>query len=535
MRAWTLALLALVAFLLFAALRSRDFTSVDGAVRCVEVFHRQEPFVHENNHLLYPVNVFSWHRLLGWIGLRAETPLEYLPLTQLMNGAAAAVTLAAFAALVWLATASWQAALLGAALLGLSRAFLLHATNSSEPMVGLMWSCLAVLLLALARRHGSLALAALGGTLFALALATYQSMALAAPIGLVLCLARRSEEPRRPLRLLGAVIVGGLLGTGLIYGLAYGLTGTSTPGAMVRRFFSIGGAPGTFGGLSLRKAVLLPLGLANNLLEVLPADFSGFNSLLRDPAAVVRAALTVLGILLLAALVALRTRRAWDRLASPARLGIAAGLTGFLVTVIAPLAWEPLYDKLWLQPLACLLFLLAVALASAAFPARGRQAGLLLAVVLATNLAWAWEDHRRETPRLREAEQVARQVEPRDLLIRDWDQVSVLYGALWGGALDRHTFDFPTRAVRSGPGVLDELRQEMSLAEARGGRIWFLGILDQPPGPWGEFLGKKAGVPYESLAGYRREARIVRRLSHGESSITLRQFLPQGPSAHFAP
>lgn len=523
MRARTLAplaLLALMTFLLFAALRSRHYTSVDGAVRCVEVFHRQEPFVHENNHLLYPVNVFAWHRLSGWMGLRAETPLEYLRLTQLMNGAAAAVTLAAFAALLWLATASWQAALTGAALLGLSRAFLLHATNSSEPMVGLMWSCLALLLLALARRSGSLLPAALAGALFALALATYQSMALAAPIGLVLCLARRPGEPRRPLRLLAAAIAGGLLGTALIYGLAYGLTGTGTAGAMVRRFFSMGGAAGTFGGLSLRKTVLLPLGLANNLIPVLPADFSGFNSLLRNPVAALRAGLAVLVLLAWAALVAVRTRRAWDRLPDSSRLGIAAALTGVLTTVIAPLAWEPLYDKLWLQPLACLLFLLVVALVSGAFPRRGRDAGDLLALLLAANLGWAWESHRRDSPRLREAEQVARQVEPRDLLIRDWDQVSVLYGALWGDARDRHTFDFPTRAVRSGPGVLDELRQEMDGARARGGRIWFLGILDQPPGPWEEFLGKKAGVPYESLETYRRETRIVRRL--GEPAVTLR-------------
>jgi hypothetical protein len=515
-------LVAVVAFLLFAALRSRDYTSVDGAVRCVEVFHRQAPFVHENNHLLYPVNVFLWQRLLAGLGLRAATPLELFPLIQLMNAAAAAVALAAFAGLVWLATASRWAALLGAVLLGLSRAFLLHATNSAEPMVGLMWSCLAILLLTLALRGDSLGLAVAAGASLALAMASYQSMALAAPIGLVLCLAWR----RRPLRFLLAVIAGGLLGTGLIYGLAYGLTGTGTPGAMLRRFFSIGGAPGTFGGLSLRKAAVLPLGLANNLLAVLPDDFSGFRSLLRNPAALLRVALSVLGVLALATLVAARTRRAWARLSAPARLGIAAGLTGFCATVIGPAAWDPLYDKLWLQPIACLTFLLVLALASGPFPVRGKQAGLLLAAVLAVNLVWAVADHRRETPSLREAEQVARQVAPGDLVIHDWDQISVLYSTLWGRAPGWHIFDFPTRSVRSGPRVLEELQREMRLARARGGRIWFLGILDQPSGRWREFLGKKANVPFETLQTYRESARVVARFPSDDAAITLRSWPP---------
>jgi hypothetical protein len=515
-------LVAALAFLLFAALRSRDYTSVDGAVRCVEVFHRQAPFVHENNHLLYPVNVFLWHRLLAGIGLRAATPLEFFPLSQLMNAAAAAVTLAAFAGLVWLVTASRWAALLGAALLGLSRAFLLHATNSAEPMVGLMWSCLAILLLALALRRDSLALAAAAGALFAPAMASYQSMALAAPIGLALCLAWR----RRPLHLLLAAIVGGVLGTGLVYGLAYGLTGTGTPEAMLRRFFSIGGAPETFGGLSLRKAAVLPLGLASNLLAVLPDDFSGFRFLLRHPAALLRVALAILGILALSVVVAARTRRAWPRLPAPAQLGIAAGLAGFCATVIAPAAWEPLYDKLWLQPIACLTFLLVVALASGAFPVRGKQAGLLLTAVLASNLVWAVADHRRATPSLREAEQVARQVAPQDLVVHDWDQISVLYATIWGRAPGWHTFDFPTRSVRSGPQVLEELHDEMRRTRARGGRIWFLGILDQPPGPWREFLGKKANVPFEALQTYRKDARIVARLPSGDAAITLRSWPP---------
>jgi len=96
------------------ALRSHVYTDVDGAVRCLEVFHRQELFFHANNHLLYPVDVFAWHRLLSLFGVKATSPFEYLALTQIMNAVAAAGCAAVLYRLALLAMGSPGAGLMAA-------------------------------------------------------------------------------------------------------------------------------------------------------------------------------------------------------------------------------------------------------------------------------------------------------------------------------------------------------------------------------------------------------------------------------------
>src|SRR5260370_8408449 len=71
--------------ILYAALRSNDIFATDGAHRCLEVYHRNTIFFHENNHLLYPVNVLYWSRLAGIFGMKANGPFEFYRMTQLMN------------------------------------------------------------------------------------------------------------------------------------------------------------------------------------------------------------------------------------------------------------------------------------------------------------------------------------------------------------------------------------------------------------------------------------------------------------------
>lgn len=510
-----------VSFAVFALLRSRHYTAVDGAVRCLEVFHRRELFFHGNNHLLYPADVFWWHRLLGLFGVRAESPLEYLPLTQLLNALAAAGCVAALWRLVHLATGSWRAALGAVLLFGSARAFLLHATNAAEPMLGLFWSLLAVLVLAssLPERATWGALAA--GALFALALATYQSMILLAPAAVVLCLARR------PVRHLLALAAGGLGAAVLVYGLAYEAMGIAGSTAKVHAFFAIGGAPEVFGGPSLRKLALVPLGLAANLTRVLPADFAGLRSLLRSPLAPVALALS-LALVALTALGLVRLYKAWPGLAGRERLAFAAGLAGLAATAAGPAVWDPLYDKLWLQPLACWSFLAALATVRLFSPGAWRWAASALAAMLALNLAAAVAAHRGTTPYLAEAQRVAEIAGPQDLVVHEWDEISVLYGTVWGWSRDRHRFDFPTEALQRRSRVRADLDQAVDAAFARGGKVYFVGLLDAPRTQWDVFLGPKAGIPYEILDPYRAGARVITAFPYRGAPVHL--FLWQGPA-----
>ena len=162
--------------LLYASLRSRDIFATDGAHRCLEVFHRQAIFFHENNHLLYPVNVLAWTRLIAALGMKPNGPFEFYRIAELMNCFAAAASLAIVFLLIQWTISSWRFALGAVVTLGLSKAFFSQATNANEAVVGLFWSLLAVLLLVLGLRARSLLLIFVSGLIFSLAMATYESM-----------------------------------------------------------------------------------------------------------------------------------------------------------------------------------------------------------------------------------------------------------------------------------------------------------------------------------------------------------------------
>ena len=86
----TVAVFFLVFALVFSILRSRDIFAVDGAFRCLEVFRRGGIFFHDNNHMLYPVNVLLWTRLMSALGLTSNGPLQFFSNVELMNCTAAA-------------------------------------------------------------------------------------------------------------------------------------------------------------------------------------------------------------------------------------------------------------------------------------------------------------------------------------------------------------------------------------------------------------------------------------------------------------
>ena len=95
---------------LFAAIRSRNIFAVDGAHRCLQVWHRQTIFLDGSNHMLYPVNVFAWARLASALGYKPSGPLEFFSMVELMNCVAGAACLAIFCLLMYLAIPSWRLA-----------------------------------------------------------------------------------------------------------------------------------------------------------------------------------------------------------------------------------------------------------------------------------------------------------------------------------------------------------------------------------------------------------------------------------------
>ena len=187
---WIQFIILFFSFLIFyATFRSPDLMAVDGPFRSCEVYYRQEIFFHANNHLLYPVNVRTWGRLVRVVLGECRGPLEFARRTQLMNGFAAAASVAIMFLLAHGATGSSGIAIWVACAYGFSRGLLLHSTNAAEPPVGLLLSFLAVAAAVMSRKAGRVWLAVLAGVLLAAAMATYQTMILVGPAVLLLCAA----------------------------------------------------------------------------------------------------------------------------------------------------------------------------------------------------------------------------------------------------------------------------------------------------------------------------------------------------------
>jgi hypothetical protein len=536
-----LALFTVIVFLIspyvFVFLRSSDPLAVDGAFRCFEVYRRQSLFFHGSNHMLYPVNVLIWTRLASATGLRVSDPQSFFHVTELMNCFAAAGCLALFFLLTSLVSRSWRLAVIVAAIYGLSKAFLLHATNASEPMAGVFWSFLAVAVAALSLKTKSLWPVFLSGLLFALAMATYQSTVLLGPAALFIIWRSRSIEnrttPRAPSRLFAILVfgLGATLGCASIYGwIAYSQgkrqpTGASY-GLAAAQIFQHPDARAYFG-VNMSKFATVPVGLVRNFFPLFP-EFIGIRNLLRG------SALPILGLALLllagAALIAfcaIRVGKSWSSLTPNLRTAFHSAVLGLIFSLIPVVTWSDQYDKLWLQPLACLCFLLGISLHWISqhlprFSVLERTVAVLVLAGVLLNFGWLAAQHVREVPEVREAQRLAAMMRPSDLVVGDWDGVSVLYG--YGWAVDGQLFPFPSEAVFYGSAATAHLREAVIKAQNAGGRVFFLSILDTPKDSWDSFLASRCGVPYSDLDLYRAHSTTRASFETRFHEIALKQF-----------
>ena len=526
---------AILVFMIFSALflsfRSKQYTAVDGALRCLEVYHRQALFFHGNNHLLYPANIFIWSRALNIIGWKATNPFEFLSISQAMNCTAAAGSLAILYLLTWFATSSAGISWCVTLALGFARAFFLHATNAAEPMVGLFFSLCGVLIVVTSLRRGRVTTLFFGGVFFALAMGTYQSMVLMAPLAGLLCLgwpqptaSGRSHVAAAMLR--STVLVAGtVVGLCVIYGMAYSYQGARTPSQMTQMFFAIGGGPEVYAGFGISKLVNSPVGLVGDILPALPDDYGGLRLLFQtgplwEKARFFLSMILVFGIGGWVVSAGLKNPGGLSRAQV---LLLLACATTLAITAWPLLYWGPVYDKLWLQPLALIVFMMGVVYAiQRQTLQRERMLRIALVVFIlveaTTNLVWLVRDHTQETEGLKEAAVVAGLVGPKDAIVVDFDPISSLYDSIWG--MRGNVMVLPGVI----PGVASQwMAQATEKTRENRGSIYFLGVLDQSESTWDAFLGKRVGIPYHSFDHYRQNAQIIESLPYRKSNVTLRR------------
>lgn len=516
---------------LFALLRSSNIFGVDGAFRCLEVFRRQTLFFHENNHTLYPADVLVWSRFTGALGFRPNGAEEFYGITQLMNCIAGAGCLAIIFYLMYLVAASTRLALGVVLAYGFSKAFLLHATNSAEPLVGVFWSLVAMCFAVLSLRRKSIWPIIASALFFSLAMATYQSTIFLAPAAIVLIWQSRSNRDedrflsRAPIIAVCEFTLAGIAGCAAIFGWAYWFQGFRGSRGMIEHFFAHGDAR-VFLGVSAGKLLTVPIGMVRNIFPLVPY-FTGLRNLLAGPKLTLISLLIVLGMLFAFIVVCLRRLAVnWSGLSAEVRASVLAATVGFAFTIIPVIIWDPGYDKLWLQPLACLVFLIGIALKPIGMDVRNgltvsRAFSVLFLVGVSLNLVWAVRSHETKLPDIRETQRLAAFLDKQDLLVGDWDSISTLYG--YGWSENGEFISFPSEAVLNGAESVVHLREAVGETQRRGGRVYFLSLLDVPQNTWDSFLGSRCGVPYSELGSYRTHSRIRATFYEQSSQVFLRQ------------
>ncbi len=531
---------------LYLSLRSNQYTAVDGALRCLAVYWRRPPYIGSNNHLLYPADVYAWTAFLKSIGATWNSPVAFIRSVQAMNAIFGAGAAALVYLLVRRVSSSAGCAIVSAGIYGISHAVLMHAANSAEPVVGLFFSLLATMLaIEGIAGTGFIYLLSAGFTL-ALALANYESMVLVGPSIFLMALflpatvntpsdiglttfdppASFKEAARRSKRLV-AMGTGFLAGVALIYGGAYYSAGVDSPRAMAVKFFRMGGEPKVYGGWSLSKVVNFPIGMIGNLAAVLPQDYGGLRLLFRDRNILSLALILMIAAILIAAAAIIMPELARRRRRSGPSWAICMiSAFGAAIVFFPNFYWDPIYDKLWLQPLALMVAAGGIAAGKIGGTARralSAVAALLIASELAFNLPAAWNAHHSSTRCIEDAQAVARIIRPKDKVVADFDFVSSLWLGLYNTEPSRALL-FPAES----PAVsVPTLARWKDRCAAEGCVIFFIGLLNQSRKEWTAFLGNHVGVPYEALASYRSDAKPVLRFSCEEGY--LRAFTPARP------
>jgi hypothetical protein len=351
-------------------------------------------------------------------------------------------------------------------------------------------------------------------------------MFLAAPLLYLLCLvwpdgtgaSERGAWFLLSIQQMLATLIGTVAGVIGIYGVAYYSIGITSPHGMLRAFFQIGGEPEVYAGLRASKLANLPAGLVNNLIGMLPADYRGISRLLRTDNGASAAALILVFALVASAL--LIFARSAAELCRTRRAAVLVGACcgGFLFELFPLVYWDPMYIKLWLQPLAFLAVfggVLAVRMDGVLARRLGGVVLLIIALELIVNLPQVLSAHTGHTRCLNDTLRVTKLIGLSDKVVTDFDPVS----SLWMGLYDRdpaRTLLFPAMAASSSLITLDRWTGECRRSKCR---ILFVALLDQPREVWEAFLGQRLKIHYNTLEWYRRASRSIYKFSCEQGSL----------------
>jgi hypothetical protein len=505
------------AFVAYLILRSRSYIG-DGIRYLPAMTDPRVPLDGGGAHFLWPYVGWLLDRLWAALGAPSSAANGHvntgaIELIQGANAFAAALGLALL--YLWLRdVATRRAALLGVVLVAFSHAFLLHATDMTEPIAAVAPIMLGLWLLNRTpdRTWAHLAVGALiglGGDFYQIALLAVAPAAwIAASTP-----ARVATLPPLPrLVRVGIEIGGAALATygGLIAAVRLvahpelDIRGSSGPSATA-----------LFGSLNPKHFAAGIFGFANSIAQL--PSVEGMSQLFHETPGDLSKTLAITALALAFAVgLVLRLARSRARLIALGRWpNVVAAAGWFAVVACAACYWSPLYEKFWLFSLPPLAMAVALAIEPAgdgsgeSQSAAERRWPLFLvpaAVLLLLSVSTGAMSRRfRHNADVDVATGLADRLRATDLLVTPgWDVPSVYLRNIVDQPVD--CFDITDEMVAlsyHSPQLVDRLAARVDATRARGGRVYFLGLLDVSPAEWSAFYGSRLKLPFEALASYR--------------------------------
>jgi hypothetical protein len=431
----------------------------------LETYRAQYDRVVVHNHFLFALVMRTAFALQRAVGVKGDVIIAM----QAVNAVSAAIAGALFFLLALRMGVPKWIALAVAAGFCLSPAYLQAGTNIDEVALSLPFFLGTLLVLSNPEFQDRDALAAgvlagMAGILYLLAGALIPCIAVALMVS-----QPRSRPKARVVLVFLSVFA--LIFLGIWVAVLF-ISGVHDPADLARAIVRLP-QQGTYGGFRLSSLIATPIGLAQALFTVLPADFRGLRSLADKPAAAMYVGvLTLLTCAFLArAIWLLYQRRALKEL-----LFLSSLLT-FLLVEAACIEWDPFYQKL--QIFGLITFWVIVAAGFAGVQNDRTYRWLLLLFVAAVVFNGLWILRKNVQPSLaRENAQRLHSIVGAGVFITGWSSDAAHMWLYSNGenliTIPEFAMDRDLQANR----VMGDLNGKMKRAAAEGEGVYFYDVFD---------------------------------------------------------
>ena len=517
----------LIAFILYLSFPSNEYTAVDGTMRCLPYMNNPSWKLNPNNHMLYPVNVILWSRLMRILfNIKPADPFNFIRMIELMNSFFASIGVAAFFLILKKITSNLKISLWGTCMLACSNAFIVNAVNSNEPMVGFVISIISIVFTYAWLNSNKIFLGVIGALLLSLSAATFMSMFLIAPSMLVLVILFSFKNNKASVIRNAVLYIFFVASTyAVIYFLSHWvINGEHSFQVIIKKLFFLDGVE-IAGKLSFAKFLAVPFvaiyGIIHldNMRNGVRAFFSEqpFNSTI-----LIAIVLYILFVIFFAALIYI-SFKIFKKIDKEKKIFLIVSVVGIICTLFAPIFWSITYTKILLQPVIILITITALISSEIdKFANRFISVSLksFLSIFLVFVIFWNLNNvllkMHFQTSELKAAKELAERVDDESLIIIDWDSdVATLYSEFYKNP-QQHIFCIQyemTMLMLKGERAefIHKLKDEITSFKNNGKKVYFLGVLEKSRSMWRYYLEERLHIDYDLFDEYRRSARFIKK------------------------